>query len=472
MPALFSDSWYRVAALRPRLRRHAKIYRHVYRGHPWYVLEDVANQRVHRFSPSTYAVVGLMDGERSVQEIWEHATDTLGDEGPTQDEVIRLFSQLHSADVLQCDVPPDTAELLDRIQRRESHQLRSRFMNPFAIRIPLLDPDRFLVRSLPVLRPLLGWFGVAIWLAAVLSALVLVGSHWSELTEGFLDRVLAPRNLVLIWLLFPVIKILHELGHGVATRYFGGEVHDMGVMLLVFTPIPYVDASSASAFPERSRRMLVAGAGMIVEVFLAALAFHLWRAAEPGVVRTLAYNTMLIGGITTLTFNANPLLRFDGYYLLSDWLEIPNLRQRANDYVGYLLERFGFGNRDALPPDAVGTEPAWLVTYSISAFVYRFFIIAFILTFVLDLSLVFGAILGAISAIGWLFLPLGKGVRALFGARLRRVRRRATLLVGGVTALLVFSIFFAPLPFRTLVEGVVWIPEEAMVRTEAEGFVA
>ena len=116
---LFSASWYRVAELRPRLRGHARIHRHVYRGEPWYVLEDVANQRVHRYRPAAHAVIGLMDGERRVHDIWETAAETLGDDAPTQDEMIRLLAQLHAADVLQCDVPPDTAELLERYEKRE-----------------------------------------------------------------------------------------------------------------------------------------------------------------------------------------------------------------------------------------------------------------------------------------------------------------------------------------------------------------
>src|SRR5262249_62290953 len=164
------------------------------------------------------------------------------------------------------------------------------------------------------------------WLAVVLPAIVLPAVHWGDLTRDIVDRLFSARTLIAVWLLFPVIKALHELGHAFATKTFGGEVHDMGVMLLVFTPVPYVDASSASGFENKWRRALVGAAGMIVELFVAALALYLWLAAEPGLLSAVAYNTILIAGVTTLLFNGNPRLRCDGYEILAGLLEITDLR--------------------------------------------------------------------------------------------------------------------------------------------------
>lgn len=469
----FSASWYRVADLTPRLRPHARIHRHRYRGRVTYVLEDLSSQRHHRFGPEANAVIGLMDGERTLDAIWRSACRTLGDDAPTQDEVIQLLGQLHAADVLQCDAPPDTAELLERLEKKERREWRGRFMNPLAIRIPLVDPDRFLVRTLPAVRPWIGWLGGSLWLAVVLPALVLVAVHWSELTGGFLDRALSAGNLAVIWLLFPVLKVMHELGHGYATRRYGGEVHDMGVMLLVFTPVPYVDASAASAFREKSRRMLVGAAGMIVEIFLAALAVWVWVAVEPGPIRTLAWNAMLIGGVTTLAFNANPLLRFDGYYVLADWLEIPNLRARSTGYLKYLLERYGYGRRETERPDEPDGVRRWLVGFGVAAFLYRLVVVAAILGLVLDWSLVLGTILGAVAIVGWFGVPLAKGLHDLFThPRLRRERPRAITLLAGFVAAVLVLVAVVPVPHRTRAEGVVWLPEEAVVRAKTEGFVA
>lgn len=469
---LFSSSWYRVARLRPRLRSHARVHRHLYRGRSWYVLQDLTSQKFHRFGPEAHTVIGLMDGVRTVQEIWILAAELLGDDAPTQDEVIRLLAQLHAADVLQCDVPPDAAELLDRHRKRERRELFGRFMNPFAVRVPLIDPERFLAGGLPWLRPLLGPAGLALWVLVVAPALVGAGVHWAELTEGFLDRVLTPQNLLLIWLIFPFIKALHELGHGFVAKAFGCEIHDMGIMFLVFTPIPYVEASSASALPERTRRALVGAGGMIVEVFVAALAFYLWVNAEPGAIRTVAFNAMLIAGVTTVAFNGNPLLRFDGYYILADLIEIPNLRSRSNSYLGYLVERYAFGRRDAERPETTAGEPAWLVGYGVASFVYRVLVVVAIFLFVLEKSLLLGAILILLASVGWFLMPVVKVLRVLFGeARLRDVRSRAIGVVSAALAGLVLLFAVLPAPYRTQTEGVIWIPEESLVRAGTEGFI-
>lgn len=470
---LFSPSWYRVAGVTPRLRGHVRLHRHVYRRRTWWVLQDLSTGQLHRFTPEAHAVIGLMDGTRTVQEIWEIATERLGDDAPSQDEMIHLLGQLHAADALQSDVPPDARELLDRHRKRERKRWQTRLLSPFAIQIPLVDPEAFLARVEPWLRPLLGPVGAVLWLAVVLPATVLAGMHFAELSDAALERAMEPQNLFLVWLVFPVLKSLHELGHAVATKTFGGEVHDMGIILLVLTPVPYVDASAASALRQRRQRMLVGAAGMLVEVFCAALALYVWLAAEPGIVRTVAWNVVLVGSVSTLLFNANPLLRYDGYYIFADWLEVPNLRQRASDYVRFLVERHAFGLRQAAAPDATGSERAWFVLYAAASFVYRTLVVFAILLLVLSKWFYAGVILGMVGAVAWAGKPVVQGARALFtGAKLRPVRRRALLVSGAAVALALIVVAVMPFPLRTRTEGVVWIPEEAFVRAGEEGFVS
>ncbi len=469
---LFSSSWYRVAELQPRLRSHAQIHRHRYRGQTWYVLEDRASQRHHRFTPQAHLLIGLMDGQRTVQELWEIACDRLGDESPTQDEVIQLLGQLHAGDVLQCDVPPDAAELLERHERQQRRRQLGRVASVFSWRFPLLDPDRFLKATVPLVRPLFGWTGAVVWLAVVVPALLLVGMHWTDLTRGLLDRLFSAQTLVVLWLLFPVIKALHELGHAFAAKTFGGEVHDMGVMLLVFSPVPYVDASSASAFRSKWHRIVVGAAGMLVEVFLAALALYVWLSVEPGVLSAVAYNTILIAGLSTILFNANPLLRYDGYYILADLVEIPNLRQRANAYLGFLCERYLFGRREAEPPIATPGERAWFVAYATASFVYRVLIVVAIIAFIADQYFWLAMFFAGVTAVAWIGVPLAKGVRFLVTSpRLRRRRLRALAVTVGAAGVVVLAVGWVPVPYRTVTEGVVWIPEESLVRAGTEGFV-
>jgi putative peptide zinc metalloprotease protein len=212
---------------------------------------------------------------------------------------------------------------------------------------------------------------------------------------------------------------------------------------------------------------------MLVEVFVAALAVYVWVNAEPGLVRALAFDAMLIGGVATLGFNLNPLLRFDGYYVLADWIEIPNLRQRASRYVGWLFERFAMRRPDAGRPQARGAEAAWLVGYAVASFAYRVVVVVAIFLFVLEKSLVVGVALILLASIGWIALPLARALRTLFAdPRLEPSRPRAlAVLLGGLAAALLL-LGVVPLPHRTQVEGIVWIPEEALVRAGVDGFVA
>jgi len=470
--AIFSSSWYRVRQLRPRLRSNAKIHRHLYRGETWHVLQELTTERFFRFTPSVYSVVGMMNGRRTVEELWQEACNLLSDEAPTQDEMIQLLSQLYQADVLQCDVPPDAAELLKRHDTQTKRKWQSNILSVFSWRFPLLDPERFLKFMLPVVRPFFSWFGALIWLALVIPAIVIFGTHWTDLTKGILDRVFLADNILLLWLVFPCIKACHEFGHAFTARVYGGEVHEMGVMLLVVTPVPYVDASSASAFQQKWRRVLVGSAGMLVELVIASLALFFWVNAEPGVMRTLAYNTIFIAGTSTLFFNGNPLLRYDGYYILSDLIEIPNLRNRSNSYLLYLCERYLFGNKDAEIPVASASERTWFVSFGILSFVYRIFVVTAILLFIATKFFGLGLLLAGAATIVWFITPLYKGASFLFGnPRLRQVRVRALTVTALLILLLVGFIGFIPMPYRTGAEGVIWIPEESLVRAGADGFI-
>jgi putative peptide zinc metalloprotease protein len=470
--ALFSPSWYRVATLAPRLRSHAQLHRHQYRGQTWYVLQDRSNERFHRFSSAAYAFIGLMDGQRTVQVIWELASTKLGDDAPTQPEVVQLLSQLHAADVLQCDIAPDIAELLHRHERTQQKKWQRRLMSIFAWQFPLFDPERLLQTFVSLVRPFFGWGGALLWGCVVIPAVLIGAAHWSDLTANIIDRMTTPQNLVLLWLLFPIIKALHEFGHAFAVKVFGGEVHEMGVMLLVFSPVPYVDASASSAFPSKWQRAVVGAAGMIVELLIASVAMFVWVSIEPGTVRMLAYNTIMIAGISTVLFNANPLLRFDGYYILADLIEIPNLGQRANKYLGYLCERYLFGREEAEVPHATPGERAWFVGYSITSFVYRIFVVFLILMFLTDQFFVLGMFFAMLTAFTWFVLPLGKGLSYLFTSpRIRRVRGQALAVSAGAMVIILVTLCFTPVPFRTRAEGVVWIPDEAIVRAGTDGFV-
>jgi len=470
--AFLSPLWYRVAALKPSLKRQVRIRRHRYRGQVWYVVQDPASGRFHRFSPATCQLLGLMDGRRTMDEVWAEAAEQLGEAAPTQDETVRLLSQLHASDLLDCDVTPDFAELFERHSRQSSAQSTGRWRNPLAIRIPLWDPDRFLERTWPLLRPLTGIFGGLVYLLVVVLGGLSAAAHWQELTADVSDRLLAAHNLVLLWLCFPVVKLLHELGHAYATKAGGGEVHDIGVLFLVFTPIPYVDATAATGFRSSWRRTLVGAAGMLTELFIASLAMLFWAAAEPGLARAIAFDVMFIAGVSTVVFNGNPLLRFDGYYILSDLIEIPNLAQRGMQYWRSLIESRLFRIKPLDPPVLSPGERAWFLVYTPAAFVYRIFVLIAIVTYVASVWFFIGVLLAIWGAVAMVVMPLLRAAGYVLSLpRQGRARQRALTVTFASLALIMLFVGVVPMPQRLITEGVVWLPEEAYVRAGTDGFV-
>jgi putative peptide zinc metalloprotease protein len=470
--AFHSPSWYRLAALRPMLKREAQVRRHRFRGAVWHVVRDPASGRFHRLTPAAYQLLGLLDGRRTMDQVWDAVVSQMGEEAPGQEEVIGLLSQLHASDLLLCEVTPDSAELFERYAQNDRSRRPPFWKNPFSIRIPLWDPDHAVQRLLPWLRPLFGWTGAIAYLAVVIAGMVLAGLHWPELTANIGDRVLAADNLLVLGLTFPLVKFLHEMGHAIATRAGGGEVHEMGVMFLVFMPVPYVDASAASGFRSKWQRALVGAAGMLVEVFIAALAMFAWVMAEPGLVRAIAFNVMLIAGVSTVVFNANPLLRFDGYYIFSDLVEIPNLSTRGTRHWRWLAERYLFRMPNVEPPAATPGERRWFTVYTPAALAYRISVSVAIMLYFASQWFFIGVVLAVWGTAAMLVWPLVKaGDYLLQLPRAGRTRRRALTVTGVTLAVLAILLCVVPAPARLLAQGVVWLPDEAQVRAGADGFI-
>lgn len=469
---LYSSSWYRVAGLRPLLRSHAEIHRHTFRGHVWYVLQDHSSGRFHRFSQEAYYLIGLMDGTRTLQEIWEAACLHLGDDMPTQEEVITLLSKLNQADVLQSDMAPDIDNIQHRSRQDRKKKFWGRVRSPVAIRIPLFDPDRFLERTRNLAAPFFSLPAALVWLAVVITAAVLAFMHWDALTTNLADRLLALENLLLLWLIYPAVKTVHEFAHAWAVKHWGGEVHEMGVMFLVFVPVPYLDASTASAFKDKKRRMIVGFIGIAAEMFIAALAMILWVNLDPGALRALAFNVIIVAGVSTIFFNGNPLLRFDAYYVLADYLEIPNLGARSNRYIGYLAQRYLIRNDEARFTLADRREAVWLVVYGIASFAYRIFISIRIALFVSGKFFFIGVLIALWAMIGLVVMPFFRVIKAIVSdSELYKRRSRITAWAVGCAGLAIFLVFIVRVPSTTMAQGVLWPGEQSQVRVETEGTV-
>lgn len=473
----FSESWYRVADLRPRLRPTLQTHRQHYRGQMWHVIQDPSNNQFFRLNEAAYRFVGLLDGRRTVAEVWRICNEQLGDGAPTQGEAIQLLGQLYTSNLLQGDLPPDAEGLFRRYRQRVTREVQGYLTNLLFIRIPLFDPDRFLDRTVGLFGAVFSVWGLVLWVALMATGLYFIAGRWEDLAAGA-STILDPDSLPLLYASFVLVKVFHEFGHAFACKKFGrasgsgGEVHVMGLMFLVFTPLPYVDASSAWALRRTYHRVVVGAGGMLVELGIAAVAAIVWsQTGANTAIHAICYNVMFIASVSSLLFNGNPLLRYDGYYIFSDLLEIPNLAQRSKEYLYYLVKRYVWGVRNPRDPSHTRGEKGWLFFYAIASTVYRVFISVAILLFVADFLPFVGILLAVAAAIAWLLVPLGKFLHYLASSgELLRVRVRAIATSAVVPVLALAGAGLIPAPDRFYVKGVVEPTDMKVVYAGADGF--
>ncbi len=468
--SLLHPHWYRVADLHPRLRSHVTTRRLVVRGQVWYVLTDPADGRHFRLNPVAYRFVGFCDGQRSVREIWNFMCDALGDAAPTQGEVIGILARLSEGGLLQSEALPDVDVMFENRSVRKEKQRWSQ-LNPLFFRVRLGDPSPWLQIFDPWLKPLFTPAMAVAWLALVLIAGLLAAMHWPALSAHAAERVASPTFALLAWLCYPFIKALHELGHALAIRRWGGRVGQVGITLLFLMPIPWVDASAASVFRFRRRRLIVSAVGIMVELALAAFALLLWLAVEPGLLRDAALAVMLIAGVSTLFFNGNPLMRYDGYFILADVLDLPNLAPRSASYWAHLFRKWLYGEDREAPALAPG-ERSWLLFYGIASLAYRVFIAFAIVLWLAGISALLAGIAALILAFGFFLLPGGRFLRNVTGnVQGARQGRRARRIAWTAATAALLGLFVLPWPAQVIADGVVWLPDNARVRPETEGFV-
>ena len=469
---LLNSHWYRIADSKLSLPNHVRVDQHVYRKTTWYILRDEISGKHHRFNQAAYNFIRLIDGRRSINDIWQQLNEELGDDAPTQNEVIRLLGTLYFANFLQANNIADIQELIERRSKQRKQLFKTKYGNPLALRFSLLDPDSFLTKSLPFVAPFFTRTAAFIGLFIILFASLQMVKNWDLLTHHAAQSALSPANLFLMWLVYPVIKALHELGHGFAVKRWGGEVHEMGIMMLVMMPVPYVDASAASSFRSKYKRMLVGAAGIIIELLLASVALLIWLNIQQGMMSDILFNVMLIGGASTLLFNGNPLLKFDGYFVLADAIEIPGLAQRSNKYFGYLIQKHIFKVTGLESPVKAKGETPWFIVYGIAAFIYKLILMVAITLFVAKQYFFIGVALACWALTMQLAMPIIRWLKYLFyNPVLMQQRSRAVSFTAGFLVVAIAIIFMIPVPLNTVTQGVVWMPEKSHIRANADGFI-
>ncbi len=470
-PSMFSESWHRIAGQRMQLRASVDIRRQQFRGEDWYIVRDNFTNAFYRIRPGARRFLLHLSGRRTIEEAWRRSLAESPEEAPGQTEIIQLLAHLHQANLVQSDLPPDSRQLFDRVRRFRQAQVRNTLASILYLRIPLWDPDRFLLRLLPVVKHVFTAWGALLWSLVVCGALAVAVDHREQLMHRG-QEVLAPENLALLYAAFFVTKFLHELGHAFACRKFGGEVHTLGLMLLVFSPVPYVDVTSAWAQRSRAKRMWVGAAGMYVELFVAAIATFVWAQTGAGVVNSIAYNVMFVASVSTLVFNLNPLLRFDGYYILSDLVDAPNLHTRSHGQLAYWSEKWLFGVENPPQPAATTNEAVFLGLFGIASGIYRFVVFTTIILFIADKFFGVGLIAAVVGGFSLFILPLYRYGRYLAEEpRLERHRTRAVAVTAGAVAVVLGFLAFFPWPYYTYAPGMLQTPVSARVVAGADGYI-
>lgn len=471
----FSPMWSRVRAMKPRLRSHTQITRQHYRGRRWHVVHDPASNQFYRLTPMAYEFVCLLDGKRTVEETWHLCLETHGDAAPTQVETVELISQLYNANLLMADDTPETEQLLHRARQRVKKKAIGQAMGIMYFRIRLFNPDGIFTAVEPIVRPLLNRWGFIAWCVLLFTALLALTSEAGALFDtARFQGAIAPANWPWLMVVFVVSKIIHESGHGLVCKRFGGQVPELGIMMLVMFPAPFVDASSTWAFASKWQRIAVGAAGMIFELAAASIAAFVWLATldTGGVVNQFAYSAMLTASISTVLFNANPLMRFDGYYILSDLLEAPNLMQRAQNLIKYHFQRHMYRIKNAKPPTVQPGEKPWLISYGWAAMVYRVFLFFSITLFVMGQMFGLGLVLAIWTAAVWFVMPMGKWTHWLATSpQIADKRGRAVLTSVAAVALAGLLVGAVPMPDYQRASAVIESEQFTGVFAGADGFI-
>lgn len=437
-----------------RARPDLEARRQRYQGRIYWVVKDPVGLQYYRFEEEEFAILQMLDGVASLDQIAEQFESAFPPQTIRTEELQQFIGMLHRSGLVITNSPGQGEQLKKLRDEKTNKQRLATMSNILAVRFKGIDPDRIL----NFLDRYLWWFWTKpmllvnsfIILSAALLILVQFDVFRSKL-PGF-EAFFAAENWLLMGAVLGCTKVLHEFGHGLSCKRFGGECHEMGVMFLVLTPCLYCNVSDSWMLPNRWHRAAIGAAGMYVEVTLASICTFIWWFSEPGLLNYICLNVMFVSSVSTILFNANPLLRYDGYYILSDVLEIPNLRQKATSILTRTLGEWCLGIEPPEDPFLPQSNRFLFGLYSVAAAVYRWVVLFSILYFLNKVFepyglKVLGQAIALMSVYGLVVMPLWKLYKYFkVPGRLGKVKRWrlavSTLLVVAALA----AILSVPLP--------------------------
>jgi putative peptide zinc metalloprotease protein len=456
--------------VRLRVRGDLNVTPQKYEGRTYYVIKDPVSLRYYRFKEQEYFLLNLMDGEHTNDQAQKEFEKRFRPDRLTLEDLEHFSQQLLTAGLVQNESPQAGKQLFDRRKKRRRMELLQTFTNILYIKIPVFDPEKLLTKMLPYLRWMFTITFLLLSVGVMLAAVLLVLTHF----ETFLDRLpsyqefFSFKTVIYLWAALGVVKVIHEFGHGLSCKAFGGEVHEMGFLILCLSPAMYCNVSDAWTLPNKWKRIIISGAGIYVELMIAAIAtFVWWNSPSQPFVNYLSLSLMIVCSVSTVLFNGNPLMRYDGYYVLADWLEIPNLRDRSNRYLQRLVSEYCLGMETQPEPYMELGRRVLFVTFAVVSWVYRwaitFVILKFMATFLkpykLEIISSMLAVAALASMIGWPLFRLIKNIRKR--GRLPDMKSVRVTITACVIAAFLLGFFFLPLPVsRVRQPGLVQVQPE------------
>lgn len=438
-------------------------------GDAGYLLEDRVNSRFFRIGVPEYTFIALLRGDVTVGQAVSQAAQLQPDECVTEDQAVTICRWLLDNQLATTAESVQTAGLKESDAEEQAKQERSRW-NPLFLRLPLMRPDALLSRMLPWTGWLFAWPMTVLALMVV----VLAGGELLMNWERFLESsrgVFSSVRWLWLGLMWIGMKILHEFAHGIVCKRYGGSAREAGVVLIMGAPIAYIDVTSAWRFRSKWQRIHTAAAGIYTELVTAAVAVLIWSRLETGVVSDLCFQLFMLAGAGSLLFNANPLMRFDGYYVLTDLLDLPNLAVESQQLLRALCRRVYLG----LPTPITAHWGRRLIyfCYGVAAGVWRLLVCVAVVVAAASLFRGAGIVLAAVALGMWVVPGTLKAAKYLaIGTPWEQPRRmRLALTLGGTVLSLIVVAMVLPWPGTYRAPVIAAYAPLTVVRAGTAGFV-
>lgn len=449
-----NDPAERRKSVRLKVRPDLQIYEQKYEGKTFHVVKDPVCLRYYRFNKQEHFVFKLFDGEHTLEQV----RDRFEGEFPPQRleyQDLEVFArQLVTAGLVQHEQQGAGKHLFERRAKQRRFKRFTALTNILYLKIPVFDPDRILNWMYKYTAWIFTTWFLALSVMFIMSAVVHVLLHFDTFNSKLpaYQEFFSLNSVMYMWISLGVVKIIHEFGHGLSCKAFGGESHEMGILLMCLSPALYCNVTDAWTLADKWKRIIISFAGIYVELMIAAAAtFVWWYTPQYPVVNNIALCVMVLCSVSTIMFNANPLMKFDGYYILADWIEVPNLREKSTKFLNglFLSKALGVEN----PPEPyMAPWRKWLfVLYAVASWVYRWVVMFGILWFLADFLgpklKILSQMLALASLASMFVIPvykIGKSIHQR--GRLPDMKATRVYTTMAVVIVLLIGLFFLPLP--------------------------